>query len=226
MANTVLMDTEPEYTRTLVDVTVDHGATRAERKEQTRQALLDSTLKLLTDRTFESLSLREVARAAGIVPTAFYRHFDSMDDLGVALVENATRPLRAVVREARSEGLENAITDSVALLAASVREHEAEFRFIVRERNGAPNVARAITAELTQFAHELVVDLARIPALRTWSAEDLEMVADLMVNASLGLMQRLVDIDPLDQAATKAVVKRAERQLRLIVFGMAHWRSS
>ena len=66
---------------------MSESVTRAERKEHTRQRLLDVTLKMITNRSLASISLREVARAAGIVPTAFYRHFDSIDALGVELVD-------------------------------------------------------------------------------------------------------------------------------------------
>jgi AcrR family transcriptional regulator len=37
-----------------------------------------ASLRLLEDRSFSALSLREVTREAGIVPAAFYRHFDSI----------------------------------------------------------------------------------------------------------------------------------------------------
>ena len=59
---------------------------RAEQKLQTRQALLDAACQLMeSGRGFGSVSLREVAKAAGIVPTGFYRHFCDMDALGLAL---------------------------------------------------------------------------------------------------------------------------------------------
>ena len=35
-----------------------------------------------------------------VVPTAFYRHFASMDELGLALVEESFRTLRTMLREA------------------------------------------------------------------------------------------------------------------------------
>ncbi|MGB7364538.1 MAG: TetR family transcriptional regulator, partial [Rhodococcus sp. (in: high G+C Gram-positive bacteria)] len=76
-------------------------ASRAERKERTRQALLTGTLDAIADRSFSSVSLREVTRAAGIVPTAFYRHFASMEDLGVAVVEDSMRVLRKILKDVR-----------------------------------------------------------------------------------------------------------------------------
>ena len=75
------------------------GESRTERKERTRRAILDATLSLCEDSSLVALSLRQVAKEVGIVPTAFYRHFDSIEDLGLALVEESFVSLRAMLRE-------------------------------------------------------------------------------------------------------------------------------
>ena len=55
--------------------------TRAQQKEQTRRAIVDAAFRMLSpDQSFANLSLREVAREAGIAPTSFYRHFKDMDE--------------------------------------------------------------------------------------------------------------------------------------------------
>ena len=77
--------------------------TRQERKQRTRQDLLGAALRLLEDQSFSSLSLREVTREAGVVPTAFYRHFENMEELGLALIEEAFRTLREMIRAARED---------------------------------------------------------------------------------------------------------------------------
>ena len=75
---------------------------RAEQKLRTRRALMDAALALLSaDRGFGSLSLREVAREAGIAPTSFYRHFAELDELGLALVDEGGVALRQLMRQAR-----------------------------------------------------------------------------------------------------------------------------
>jgi AcrR family transcriptional regulator len=215
----------PEHARTLS--IVPEVASRAERKERTRQSLLEGTLTLLENRSLASLSLREVTRAVGIVPTAFYRHFDSMDDLGVALVENSTRSLRQLIREARRNPSDDPIAGSVGILVRQVHADEPEFRFVIRERfGGVTAVTRAIAAELRLFTSELTIDLARMPALRDWTAEDLEMAADLMVNAMLGIVQALLEVDRQHLEDEQAVIAKAERQLRLIALGMAGWRGT
>ena len=43
--------------------------------------------QLSAERSFASLSLREVAREAGIAPTSFYRHFRDVDELGLTMVD-------------------------------------------------------------------------------------------------------------------------------------------
>src|SRR5439155_23497205 len=82
---------EGRHTVAVHSRTPESGATRQERKRRTRQALLDAALELLKEQSFSSLSLRQVTRAAGIVPTAFYRHFDDMEELGLALIDESFR---------------------------------------------------------------------------------------------------------------------------------------
>src|SRR4029077_8403513 len=73
---------------------------REERKEATRRAIVAASLRLLEDRSFAALSLREVTREAGIVPAAFYRHFESMEALGLVLIYSSIRRLSATLPSA------------------------------------------------------------------------------------------------------------------------------
>ncbi|MHB8491822.1 MAG: TetR family transcriptional regulator, partial [Solirubrobacteraceae bacterium] len=110
---------------------------RAQRKRNTRRALLNAALDLLEDEGFASLSMSRVARRAGIVPSAFYRHFAGMEALGVALIDESFGTLRTMLSAARSDPrtYEHVVGRSVEILASYVREHRAHFRFIGRERS-------------------------------------------------------------------------------------------
>ena len=73
-------------------------ASREELKEQkgkTSQALIQSALELCAEEGYASLSLRSVARKAGIAPTSFYRHFREIDELGTTMADQA----KAMVEE-------------------------------------------------------------------------------------------------------------------------------
>ena len=202
---------------------------RQEQKQRTRQALLDAALELLEEQSFSSLSLRQVARAAGVVPTAFYRHFDGMDELGLALIDESFRTLRAMLRDARTgeRAQERVISSSVAILVRQVHEHETHFRFIARERfGGVAALRREIRREIRLFTSELAIDLARFPYLDRWPGEDLQLLAGLMVNAMVSITEAVLDSPPGDAAAEREVVATAEAQLRMILLGVPHWRPS
>lgn len=200
--------------------------TRNERKERTRRALLDAALRQASERGFAGLSLREIAKQAGVVPTAFYRHFESMDELGVTLVEESMRTLRAMLRGQRTAASRagGIIHTSVRTLAEHVRSHEEHYWFLVRERYGGTGAARqTIGVELKLLTGELAVDLARFDGLRDWSTEDLHMLADLIVSAMLGTVLELLEARP---GADAEITAAAERKLRLIFLGVPHWRSA
>ncbi len=161
---------------------------RQERKRQTRQSLLDEGLRLLEHQNLSSLGLRELTRAVGVSPAAFYRHFPDMADLGVALVGEALASLHAVVRATLADGADDASPDAlidrtVAVTAAYVDEHRAHIRFIARERHGGVRAVReAIAAELARFTDEVAAGLAGQPASAGWNREDLRVLAGLYVD--------------------------------------------
>ncbi|MEH6380718.1 MAG: TetR family transcriptional regulator, partial [Dietzia cercidiphylli] len=55
--------------------------TRAEQKRHTRALIVAAGRHAVATRGFSGLVDRELSREAGIVPTAFYRHFESVDAL-------------------------------------------------------------------------------------------------------------------------------------------------
>jgi AcrR family transcriptional regulator len=204
------------------------AATRSERKQRTREALIDAAFRLLEEESFSSLSLREVAREAGIVPTGFYRHFENMPELGLALVDRSFRSLRDMLRGARAtaDGHEHMIRRSIAVLVADVHEHRAHFRFIARERSGGvASLRQAIRSQIRLLASELAIDLARMPALAAWSADDLQMLAAMLVDVGVSAADALVDLGPGEEEAEREIASVAERQLRLVTLGVPAWRS-
>ena len=207
----------------------DVPETRQERKERTRQSILDAALDLVAEEGLAALSLRQLTRSVGIVPTAFYRHFASVDELGLALVDQSFTSLRQMIRDARRgrPELTDVIRSSVAILVQHVHTDRTNFRFIARERfGGVPVVRQAIRHELELFERELATDLARLPNLDTWSAEDLRVMANLVVNAMVSTAEDILDAPPERPQVELEIVRTAEKQLRLIVVGAANWRST
>jgi AcrR family transcriptional regulator len=201
---------------------------RAEQKERTRRAILDAALDLTEESGLATLSLRGVTKRVGIVPTAFYRHFDSIDALGLALVEESFESLRAMLRAVRQpeagSGPVDIADSSVRILTEHVHAHRAHFGFIARERAAGPAPVRAaIRREIELCEHELATDLARVTEARTWSATDLRAVSGLIVTLMVAAAEELLTARPEQEAAVVAAIRT---RLRMVLIGALNWRSS
>ncbi|WP_405569738.1 TetR family transcriptional regulator [Streptomyces phaeochromogenes] len=196
---------------------------RQAQKQKTRQAFLDAALNLLEEQSLSSLGLREVTRAVGVAPTAFYRHFHSTADLGVALVEEALGSLHPMIAGTVSAAgdSDERIDRAVALIARHVREHPAHIRFIARERNGGVQKVRsAIAEQMARFADEVKAELAKQPESAGWSDDDLLMLAGLYVDQMLMTASTFLEAAPEEQ---DQVARVATRRMRLISIGRRHW---
>jgi len=202
------------------------GSTRQEQKQRTREALMEAAAGLLENQNLSSLGLREVTRAVGIAPAAFYRHFKDMDELGAELVERSLGELLPVIREARqgSADPDVAVRRTLDVLAAYVESHQGPFRIIARERSGgvAP-VRRAIRDRLRQATEELADDLAGLPDYQGWRRDDITMVAGMFVNHSVQLASTLLDVPGDQPDEVGRLITLARRQLHLIIVGRRHW---
>ncbi|KFN43942.1 hypothetical protein N789_08310 [Arenimonas oryziterrae DSM 21050 = YC6267] len=204
--------------------------TRIERKERTRQRLIEAALALLGEgRGYTSLSLREITRAAGVVPAAFYRHFRDLDELGLALVEMGGVTLRRLLREARRDGIPptDMLRGSVLIYKRFVEERPLVFRFIASERGGgSPVIRAAIRTEESHFASEMAQDLRALGTLPDLSSASLQMICGLVVATMLNAASDILDLPPGQPTPEHELVENFVRQLRLVFLGARHWREA
>lgn len=201
---------------------------RDERKLQTRQALMKAALELMADnRGFAALSLREVTRAANVVPTAFYRHFRDMNELGQNLVDEAFVTLRRMMREVRMQmrQFDSLVRDSIDAYVSYVDQNRATFTFVARERyGGVAEIRAAIAREIRFFITELSDDLARFRQLSHLSRADRELVSQLIVNIVVNLTGDLLDLDQTVPVFHSELRDRAVQQIIIVSLGALHWK--
>ncbi len=203
------------------------GGTRVERKERTRQAILDAALELADESSLAAVSLRQVAREVGIVPTAFYRHFSSLEDVGLQLVDDSLDSLRALLREVRRAhpDYREIIDDSVRVLVEHVHRRQAHFGFIARERvAGTPAVREAIRHGIELCERELATDLARMPGTEEWDADDLATLSNLIVTLMVFTAEQII-AGTGRPATEERVMQTARTQLRMVLVGGLQWES-
>lgn len=197
-------------------------STRAEQKLRTRRALMDAALaQLSADRGFGSLSLREVAREAGLAPTSFYRHFSELDELGLALVDEGGVALRQLMRQARKRiaraGDGSAIATSVDTFMEYLGNNANLFRLMLRERTGVSKPFRtAVKAEIDHFVTELADDLRRFAEEQGKPLSDARLVAEAMVTLVFNQGAEALDASPTERDELKTKLKT---ELRMILVG-------
>ncbi|GIZ12995.1 HTH-type transcriptional repressor FabR [Pseudomonas sp. NCCP-436] len=200
---------------------------RAEQKQQTRHALMHAALSLMeSGRGFGSLSLREVTRVAGIVPTGFYRHFADMDELGLALVAEVGETFRATIRQVRRHEFElrGMIDASVRIFLDAVSANRSQFLFLAREQyGGSQPVRQAITELRERITSDLVADLKLMNRMPQLDEAGLEVVSDLVVKTVFATLCELVDPPADNQPAHLNAEAKIIQQLRFIMIGGKHW---
>lgn len=197
--------------------------TRSEQKQQTRRSLLDAALEQLSpERAFSSLSLREVTRAAGIAPTSFYRHFDDMNDLGLALVEETGLALRQLMRKARSRIKEEgtAIDTSVNTFMEYLVNNTNHFRLLLREHTGNSKEFRtAINLEKKHFVTELEEYLKRRSNTQDKQAAHSDILAESMVTIVFDMGAQALDSTRKER---EKIAHKATLQLKMLLIGAYH----
>lgn len=173
---------------------------RAEQKQQTRNALMDAARHLMeSGRGFGSLSLREVTKTAGIVPTGFYRHFADMDELGLVLVSEVGQTFRETIRLVRhNEFVMGGIIDaSVRIFLDVVSANRSQFLFLAREQYGGSLPVRQAIGRLREnISADLAADLTLMPKLQHLDAAGLSVIADLIVKSVFATLPDIIDPPP------------------------------
>ena len=201
---------------------------RAQQKEKTRRSLVEAAFSQLSaERSFASLSLREVAREAGIAPTSFYRHFRDVDELGLTMVDESGLMLRQLMRQARQRIAKggSVIRTSVSTFMEFIGNNPNAFRLLLRERSGNNNqIGRASAAFRAAVAREIqhfIAELADYLELENHMPRAFtEAQAEAMVTIVFSAGAEALDVG-VEQR--RQLEERLVLQLRMISKGAYYW---
>ena len=196
---------------------------RSARKDLTRARLLQAALTLMGEgRSFTSLGLREIAREAGVVPNAFYRHFRNTDELGLVLVEEVGITLRRLLREARKMDVapSDMLRRSVSVYLEYVKLNRLQFLFISSERSGGSRILRlAIRNDVTHFTNEMAQDFRMRGLYAQLPTASLQMVCGMIVMTMLAAATDVLDLPPDQPLLEAEMSENFVQQLKIILFG-------
>lgn len=185
-----------------------------------REDIIAAALKLLgPSRSVSTLSLREVAREAGIAPNSFYRHFRDMDELAVALIDMAGESLRQIIGDARQRAtLEVSVVQSCTdAFMEQLRADDRLLHILLREGTvGSDAFKRAVERQLSFFEEELSLDLIRLAALKGSGLYQPALTAKAITRLVFTMGATVLDLprDKQDELAAQIV-----KMVRMIIAG-------
>ncbi|EPX59213.1 Transcriptional regulator, TetR family [Cystobacter fuscus DSM 2262] len=187
-----------------------------------RRALLDASLELISKEGFGALSLREVARRAGVTHAAPYRHFADKEALLAAVAEEGFRAMTARMRQDMAREptpMERLMACGVAYVLFAV-ENAAHFRVMF-----GPHFTRPLTPSESQEegnSFQLLVD-AILEAQRAGEVRAGEPHALALTCWSLvhGLASLWVDRQLEHTGLSTGVEALAWEQTRMLMRGLA-----
>ena len=135
------------------------GGSLAEHRERTRTALFDALSRLMAARSFDKITLSDVAAHAGVGRTAVYNHFADKEDLLLAFMEHET----ARYAEELSAALAG-VEDPIDRLRVYVRQQALIKRHFHFPASGplANSVSRGTAGRLRAHAGLMAQMLAQI----------------------------------------------------------------
>lgn len=198
---------------------------RSARKDVTRANLVQAALTLMGEgRSFTALGLREIAREAGVVPNAFYRHFRNTDELGLVLVEEVGVTLRRLLREARKMEVapRDVLRRSVGVYQDYVKLNRLQFMFISSERSGGSRILRlAIRNDVTHFTNEMAQDFRMRGMYIHLPTARLQMICGMIVMTMLAAATDIIDLPPNQPLLEAEMSENFIQQLKIILTGAA-----
>ncbi|WP_180127887.1 MULTISPECIES: HTH-type transcriptional repressor FabR [unclassified Acinetobacter] len=189
----------------------------------TKEELFQAALNLIgPQKSISSLSLREVAREAGIAPNSFYRHFKDIDELAIELIDRAGGVLRQILHEARLQASRQSsiIRSSVEVFIQQLDADEGNLSLLLREGyTGSHSYKNAVERQLNYFQQELREDLIVLERLNQSKLAHPDIVARGITQLVFNMGAKVIDL-PTEQR--KEVAEQTMIMIRMILEGARH----
>jgi AcrR family transcriptional regulator len=145
-----------------------------------------------------------------------------MNELGLALVEEAGLTLRQLFRKARKriDKDNDAIGVSVDTFVEYLLDHQTHFRLLIVEQAGnTPEFRETIRTEINNFTGELATYLRERAESKNRPPLDTLNIAKAMTTLTMNLGAELLDTHPKEH---KTLIMCSKQQLAMIMLGAIH----
>jgi AcrR family transcriptional regulator len=151
------MAAEPAYTRLHVD--------------ERRRQLLDAGAALFAQHSYEEISMREIAQAAGVSKPLLYHYFQSKNDLFMAAVTEAASELQELIEPSGEGTPVEQLTASVDAYLAWIEDNGRTWAKLMQSAAALPEARELVEGFRARTMEMVLVELTgrrkSRPALRT-----------------------------------------------------------
>lgn len=128
-------------------------------KNETKQRLLEATLKLISEKGYFGATTRDISREAGVTELTLFRHFGSKERLFEELLNSYTflPRLKELLPELDRLSYEEALTLIATKFLMTLKERKAMIKIMVTEIHSYPEKIRDVYNE---FINEIRATLA------------------------------------------------------------------
>ena len=191
----------------------------------TKEELFQAALNLIgPQKSISSLSLREVAREAGIAPNSFYRHFKDIDELAIELIDRSGIVLRQILHQARLKATSDSsiVRSSIEVFIDQLDADEGNLSLLLREGyTGSASYKEAVEKQLNYFQQELKDDLVRLEKHNPLKLKQPELAAKAITELVFTMGAKLINMprEERDIAAEQTMT-----MIRMILEGARHFK--
>ena len=189
----------------------------------TKDELFQAALNLIgPEKSIATLSLREVAREAGIAPNSFYRHFKDIDELAIELIDRSAIALRKILHEARLKASHQSsiVRSSVEVFIEQLDADEGNLSLLLREGyTGSTSYKEAVEKQLNYFQQELQEDLIRLERLNRSKMIHPDIAAKAITQLVFNMGAKVINLPKKER---KIVAEETMIMIRMILEGARH----
>ena len=173
------------------------AAPRAEaKKPSARDKLLEAAVQVVRQKGYAATTVDDLCKAAGVTKGAFFHHFDSKEDLGVAAAQHwndfASAFFKSAPYHAHSDPLDRVlgyVDFRRQIIQGKIEEFTCLVGTMVQEAyETSPRIRQACDQSISNHAAVLAQDIAAAKKLHvpdaTWSPEEVALFTQVVVQGS------------------------------------------
>jgi AcrR family transcriptional regulator len=152
------------------------------RVRRTNRSLAAALIELTTQRPYSSIQVRDITDQADVGYATFYRHYDSKDDLMLAVFESITEELET---SAVAQGIDY-FEQEGTLLFGHVKKYKGLYSSILQSQEFVKKLKKLLSTRIERhiFNHEIILKDPSFP---------IDLAAHHMVVALIGLIEWWLD---------------------------------